>query len=79
MFNLYINYSLLVYFIMHLIILFTAHIGISILLSVLVTVVVMWLREASRKEKKEAEKEEEELMEALATASDLEESDDSEL
>lgn len=45
------------------------------LLSVVMTVVIMCLREMSRKEVEEAEREEEELMDAMASASDLEEND----
>lgn len=41
------------------------------LISVVVTVIIMCLREMGRKEAEEAEKEEQELMDAIASASDI--------
>ena len=41
----------------------------------LVTVVIMCLREVSRKEAEEAEREEEEFMDAMAAASDISDND----
>lgn len=40
-------------------------------MSVVVTVIIMCLREMGRKEAEEAEKEEKELMDAIASASDI--------
>ena len=48
--------------------------GVCVLLSVVGTVGVMCLREAGRKEAEEAEREEQELMDAIASASDIDES-----
>ena len=43
----------------------------SVLVSVVVTVIVMCLREAGRKDAEEAEKEEQELIDAMASADDM--------
>lgn len=43
----------------------------SVLISVVVTVIIMCLREMGRKEAEEAEKEEQELMDVIASASDI--------
>ena len=45
--------------------------GVSVLVSVVATVAVMCLREAGRKEAEEAEREEQELMDAIASSSDI--------
>lgn len=50
---------------------FPVHAGMSVLISVVVTVIIMCLREMGRKEAEEAEKEERELMDAIASASDI--------
>lgn len=47
--------------------------GVSVLVSVVVTVIVMCLREVGHKEAEEAEREEQELMDAIASASDIDE------
>ena len=43
----------------------------SVLVSVVVTVVIMCLREMGRREAEEAEKEEQEFLDAMASASDI--------
>lgn len=45
--------------------------GLSVLVAVVTTVIVMCLREAGRKDAEEAEKEEQELIDAMASVSDI--------
>lgn len=45
--------------------------GVSVLASVVATVAVMCMREAGRKEAEDAEREEQELLDAMASSSDI--------